>query len=107
MVMIKLKDGGERTTQREALRSPLQHGELIMNKDFIEAGSFYEVEYEGRAFIVEAMWPSLTFEDAWLVSRVDNGRTFVLPAKHFVRPVPMQSSNLGHARRSRHYAGAR
>lgn len=77
-----------------------------MDKNAIEAGGFYEVELEGREFIVEAMWPSLTFEDAWLVSRVDNGRMFVLSAKHFVRPTHVRLAQSRHSRRSRHYVGA-
>lgn len=71
-----------------------------MNKDAIEIGGYYEVEYQGHEFVVEAMWPSLTFEDAWLVSRVDNGRTFVLATKYFLRPALARPSQV-HRRRSR------
>lgn len=70
-----------------------------MNQEAIEAGGFYEVEFQGRKFVVEAMWPSLTFEDAWLVSRVDNGRTFSLATKYFARSVREDSSNYRPPRR--------
>lgn len=70
-----------------------------MNQKTIEAGGYYEVEFQGRKFVVEAMWPSLTFDDAWLVNRVDSGRTFVLATKYFVRPAHEQSPTARSARR--------
>jgi len=77
-----------------------------MNREEIEAAGYYDVEYQGQEFVVEAMWPSLTFEDAWLVSRIDNGRTFVLPIKNFLRRTRMTPSQARHARRLRPYAEA-
>lgn len=70
-----------------------------MNKDAIEIGGYYEVEYQGKAFVVEAMWPSLTFENAWLVNRVENGRTFVLATKYFLRRAHVRPSSK-HRRRA-------
>lgn len=75
-----------------------------MNREEIEAASYYDVEYQGQEFVVEAMWPSLTFDDAWLVSRVDNGRTFVLPTKNFLRRTHLPPSQVRHARRMRRHA---
>jgi hypothetical protein len=77
-----------------------------MNRDVIEIGGYYEVDYEGKRFVVEAMWPSLTFDDAWLVSRVDNGRTFVLATKYFVRPAGVRPSRSRHARHAGRYTEA-
>jgi hypothetical protein len=75
-----------------------------MNRDEIEAAGYYDVEYQGQEFVVEAMWPSLTFEDAWLVSRVDNGRTFVLPTKNFLRRTHAPRSQSRNARRWHRHA---
>jgi len=77
-----------------------------MDRDAIQTGGYYQVDYQGKEFIVEAMWPSLTFEDAWLVSRVDNGHTIVLATKYFVRPARVPPSQSHHARPSHHYARA-
>lgn len=69
-----------------------------MRTEPIVQGRLYRTQHEDKSIVVETIYPSFNFPDSWITSKVDDGKTLIVPAEELR---PCSQSNVDSARDAR------